>query len=114
MQPMRQKPRMPLSPIQKKRLVIAGICLLFSSLLWLVFAPRMGLYAVWSQHAELTRLQEENTQIEKKNASLQKEIDQIQNDPHYLEKLARERGLLKENEMVFDFSPPKKGKEKKK
>jgi cell division protein FtsB len=109
---MRQKPRMSLSPIQKKRLVIAGICLLFSSLLWLIFAPRMGLYTVWSQHSKLSRLQAENVQIKQKNASLQKEIDRIQNDPHYLEKLARERGLLKENETVFDFSPKKKGKER--
>jgi len=109
---MRQKPRVPLSPIQKKRLVVAGVCLFLVSLLWLILAPHMGIYSVWRQHSKLARLQSENAEIEKKNQSLQKEIDQIQNDPHYLEKVARDRGLLKENEIIFDFSPSKKTKKK--
>jgi cell division protein FtsB len=112
METMRQKPRMPLSPIQKRRLVLAGVCLILISLLWLIFAPDMGVYSVWRQHARLARLQAENVQIEKKNKSLEKDIDQIQNDPHYLEKVARDRGLLKQNEIIFDFSPGKKEKKK--
>ncbi len=112
MEPTRKKPRLPLSPIQKRRLIISVVCLIFCSLLWLLFAPRMGLYAVLHQRAELSRLQAENAEIRKNNKSLQKEIDRIQNDPKHLEKVARGRGLLKENEMVFDFSPPKKEKKK--
>ncbi len=113
MEPIRKKPRSPLSPIQKKRLVAAGICLLLISLLWLFFAPNMGIYSVLHKRSTLIRLKEQNAQIEKKNESLKKDIDQIKNDPHYLEKVARDKyGLLKENEMIFDFSPNKKEKKK--
>lgn len=112
MEQTRQKPRLPLSPIQKRRLIVTVVCLIFCSLLWLIFAPRMGLYTVLHKRAQLSHLKAENAEIEKKNKSLQKDIDRIQNDPQHLEKVARDRGMLKDNEMVFDFSPPKKEKKK--
>ena len=112
MEQTRHKPRLHLSPIQKRRLTVAVVCLIFCSLLWLLFAPRMGVYSVLHKRAQLAQLRAENAKIEKKNKSLQKEIDRIQNDPQHLEKVARERGMLKENEMVFDFSPPQKEKKK--
>ncbi len=113
MQPLRKRPHTPLSPMQKRRLAVVGACLVVISLLWLIFAPHMGIYSVLHKRAMLSRLQQENAEIEKKNSSLQKEIERIQNDPHYLEKVARDKyGLLKENEMIFDFSPGKKEKKK--
>ena len=55
----------------------------------------------------------ENKEIEEKNGALQKDIERIQNDPDYLEKVARDKyGLLRENEMVFEFPPGKKEKKR--
>ena len=83
------------------------------ALLWIIFAPGMGFYSLLHQRSTITRLRAENKEIEEKNVSLRKEIEQIQNDPEYLEKVARDKyGLLKENEMVFEFTPGKKEKKK--
>ena len=47
--------------------------------------------------------------LEQQNRDLQAEIEQLKNDAEYLEQVAREKhGLLKKNEMVFDFSKEKK------
>jgi cell division protein FtsB len=94
-------------------LVGIGVCLMAIALLWIIFAPGMGVYSLLHQRSTITRLRAENKEIEEKNGSLRKEIEQIQNDPEYLEKVARDKyGLLKENEMVFEFTPGKKEKKK--
>ena len=96
-----------------RRLVGIGACLVAIALLWVIFAPRMGVYSLLHQRATISRLQNENREIEEKNASLRKEIELIQNDPEYFQKVARDKyGLLKENEMVFEFTPSKKEKKK--
>jgi cell division protein FtsB len=110
---MQKKPRTSLSPLQKKRLVIIGICLVFIAFLWIIFAPHMGIFSLIQQRSKLTRLEAENIEIKEKNNFLQKEIEQIKNDPKYFEKVARDKhGLLKDNEMVFDFSSSSKEKKK--
>jgi|GEM_PF-445973 len=101
--------RMP-SGLQEKRVVI-GACLAGIALLWVIFAPRMGVYSLLRQRSTVNRLRLENVELEQKNAFLQKEIERIQNDPDYFEKMARDKyGLLRENEMVFEFPPSKKDK----
>ena len=96
-----------------RRLVGIGVCLVVIALLWVVFAPRMGVYSLLLQGSTITRLRMENKEIEEKNGALQKDIERIQNDPDYLEKVARDKyGLLRENEMVFEFPPGKKEKKR--
>ena len=110
---MRRRPRTSLSPGQMRRLVGIGVFLAVIALLWIIFAPEMGVYSLLRQRSTITRLRAENKEIEDKNGSLQKEIERIQNDPEYQEKVARDKyGLLKENEMVFEFTPSKKEKKK--
>ncbi|MDR3629570.1 MAG: septum formation initiator family protein [Desulfocapsaceae bacterium] len=98
-----------------KNVVVVGACLIAGALLWVIFAPRMGIYSLLHQRSTLAHLQVEYVEIQEKNAFLQKEIERIQNDPDYFEKVARDQyGLLKENEMVFEFPPSKKEKKDKK
>jgi cell division protein FtsB len=110
---MQKRPQTSLSPLQKKRLIGIGICLVIIAFLWVVFAPHMGIFSLLQQRSKLSRLQVENIEIKEKNNFLQKEIEQIKNDPKYFEKVARDtHGLLKDNEMVFDFSSSNKEKKK--
>ena len=110
---MKRRPRTSLSPVQLRRLAGIGVCLVVIALLWVIFAPGMGVYSLLHQRSTLARLKVENIEIVEKNGFLQKEIERIQNDPDYFEKVARDKyGLLKENEMVFEFTPSKKEKKK--
>jgi cell division protein FtsB len=106
---MKKRPQTSVTPLEKKRLVVIGIGLTIMALLWVIFAPRMGVYALFRERSRLSQLQVENIEIKEKNAFLQKEIERIQTDPEYFEKIARDKyGLLKDNEMVFDFAPSKR------
>jgi cell division protein FtsB len=61
----------------------------------------------------LKKVQQETAQIEQHINELQNEIDRLNNDPSYLEDIARkEYGLLKKNEKVYDFSKPISKKDK--
>lgn len=90
--------------------IIALIVLL--SLVWLFFAPGLGIVSYMKKKAELKRVENEAIHLKKANVKLQEEIDKLLTDPVYLEKLAREKyDLLKPNEKVYDFSKkPKKSK----
>ncbi len=101
-----------MSPLQQARLLKICAILLVCFLLWVVFAPGSGLLAIWRKRSELRSLTEQNTQLEATNSHLQQEIDKLQNDPGYLEEVARrEHNLLKKNERVFEFAPRKSAKE---
>ncbi len=53
---------------------------------------------------ELRRLEECNQQLKSENLALKKEIEQLKNNPHYLEDLARdELGLARENELIYEL-----------
>jgi len=94
-----------ISPRQQGCLFKLIFALALAAVLWILFSPGTGLLSLMRHRAELGRLQEKTAELEKENNDLQKEIDRLQNDPGYLEKVARkEYGLLKKNERVFDFS----------
>ena len=97
---MRQK----FSSLDKKQLPYIGLFLAFLLLLWIVFAPNRGIYALHKAKQEIFRLQSENEKLAAKNKELQEEIDRLQDDPTYLEEKARkDYGMLKENEMLYIF-----------
>ena len=105
----RRKPKASLSPIQENRYLKLVLILVLFALLWLLFAPNTGFLALLRQRAELKTLQQETQDLTLENESLKKEIERIENDDEYLEEISRrDYGLVKENEMVFDFSPKKK------
>lgn len=93
-----------LSPLQQRRFVKILVLLAIAAVGWIFFAPDMGIYSLYSQKNRVEKLQEKKSKLEAENAALRREIERIENDVEYLERLAREKhGLLKENEMVFDF-----------
>ncbi len=102
---MKSRPKKSLSPLQRSRLLKICLILACAALLWIVFAPDMGLLSMKREHDRLQALQQKKAQLEQENAALRQEIERIQNDIDYFEQLAREKhGLLKKNEMIFDFS----------
>lgn len=109
----RQRPSQKASAQEKIRARKIIIFIVFLSLLWLFFAPGLGIVSYMKKKTELKRAQSQAIQLQKANVKLQKEIDKLLNDPVYLEKIAREKyNLLKPNEKVYDFSKNSK-KEKK-
>jgi len=61
----------------------------------------MNYYAI---QKKLQYVEAENKRLSTENQQLRIQIEKLQEDPEYLEKIARKDfGLLKKNEMVFDF-----------
>lgn len=110
---MKRKIKKSLSPLEQRRLVRITLLLLICAVLWLLFAPKMGIVSLYKQKSRLQTLETQRITLEKENAVLRLEIDRIQNDIEYFEYLARKKhGLVRENEIIFDFSKnnPKKKK----
>lgn len=109
---MKQKRKTPLSPLQQKRLLRISLCIVVAVLLWIVFAPGRGMFFLHQQKKHLAVLMAEQKELIIKNKELEKDVDRLQSDEGYLERVAREEhGMLKENEMVFDFGKGKKKKQ---
>lgn len=109
----RPRPSQNSSAQEKIRVKKIVALIMFLALLWLLFAPGLGMVSYMKKRAELKRVQNEAVHLQKANVKLQEEIDKLLTDPVYLEKLAREKyDLLKPNEKVYDFS--KKSKKEKK
>ncbi len=107
------QPKRKLSPIQESRKLKIVIFLVLLAVLWVIFSPGSGLLAIWRKNSELKNIQQQNVLLEEENTRLQKGIDKLQNDPAYLEEVARrEYNLLKKNERVFEFAPKKSAKDK--
>lgn len=108
---MKQKRRTSLSPLQRKRLLRISFCVLGAALLWILFAPGRGFFFLQQQNKQLAALTAEHEALIVKNRELEEDVARLQRDEAYLEQVAREKhGMLKENEMVFDFAKEKKKK----
>ncbi len=78
-------------------------------ILWILFAPGRGLYHLHQRSKYLAELEEESQKLVQQNSDINRDIERLQSDDEYLEQVAREEhGMLKDNEMVFDFSKKKK------
>lgn len=101
----RIRPKVRRSPPATGRLLRLSGVLLVVALLWLFFAPGVGVLAWWGKRAELRQLERESAMLAEENARLEESINRLQNDPLYLEEVARkEHLLLRRDEQVFDFS----------
>ncbi len=110
----KQKPKTSLSPLQRKRLLRISLAIVGLSLLWLVFAPGSGVYHLHLQKKHLADLKADQERLAQQNREMERDIERLQNDKEYLEQVAREKyGMLRDNEMVFDFAK-KKRKQKQK
>ena len=107
----KKKLRTPLSALQRKQLIRISLAIVILSLLWLVFAPGSGLLHLRQQKKYLAALVAEQEILVQQNRDMKQDIERLQNDKKYLEQVAREKyGMLKDNEMVFDFAKEKKKK----
>ncbi len=108
---MKKKIKSTLSPLQRSRLVKIMVILIIVAVSWLLFAPEMGLISMHRERSRLEALQQQKNSLEQENAALRQEIERIENDIEYFEKIAREKhGLLKKNEILFDFGEDSKKK----
>ncbi len=107
----KQKPKTSLSPLQHKRFVRIVCAMIVLALLWLLFAPGSGLFHLLQKKKYLATLTAEQNALVQQNKEIERDIRRLQDDEAYLEQVAREdHGMLKDNEMVFDFSRKKKEK----
>jgi cell division protein FtsB len=108
---MKKSYKIPLSPLQQKKLYRISFLLVGIFFLVLFFAPGKGLFFLRKQKMQVAALNAEKQQLEKKNNALREEIKRVTTDVRYLEEVAREQhGLLKKDEMVFDFTPKERKK----
>lgn len=97
--------------MQQKKLYRISFLLVGLFLLVLFFTPGKGLFFLRKQKMQVVALNAEKQELEKKNKALREEIKRVTTDVRYLEEVAREQhGLLKKDEMVFDFSPKERKK----
>ncbi len=105
---MKHRSKQKLSPVQEKKTLRMVVVLIVVALLWVLFSPRAGVFALLKSRSELKNLQQQTIALEEENVRLQKEIDRLQNDSEYLEEIARKNyGLVRKNELIYDFSPKK-------
>ncbi len=106
-----KKPRRPLSIVQQKQLFRISCVIVLLLFLWIAFAPGSGMFHLRKQKKHLASLEAEQEVLIQQNKEMKEDIERLQNDKEYLEKVAREKhGMLKDNEMVFDFAKEKKKK----
>ena len=99
------RPSQQSSAHEKNRIKKQVVIIVLLALLWLFFAPGLGIVSYMNKKSEFNRLQQQSSELQKANVELQDEIDKLLTDPVYLEKIAREKYLLlKPNEKVYDFS----------
>lgn len=64
----------------------------------------MGLISYHRMKKDYQRLEQELDHLNKENERLRKEVEALKTDPHYIERLARERlGLSKEGEIIYEY-----------
>lgn len=101
---MSRQPKKTLSTLEKKRLMRIIILIGGISVLFLVFVPGRSLISHHNMRQQVAELSMENENFVRSNQQLREEIERLQDDDEYLEKIAREKhGLLKKNETVYEF-----------
>ncbi len=77
--------------------------------LWITFAPGSGLVHYNRLKNDLAQLSAKNNELKQQSEELHRQLERLKNDEAYLEELARQKhGLLKKNEMVYEFPAKKK------
>lgn len=104
---MKKKRTTSLSSSQQKRLIFIVSWLAAAALVYLVFFANTSLLSIMKKKSQLGVLEREKKELKVNNDELKNEIERAKNDMEYLEKVARERNMLKKNEIIIDFSEGK-------
>ncbi|MDA8165174.1 MAG: septum formation initiator family protein [Desulfobacteraceae bacterium] len=87
---------------QRLRVIAIGMALLLA--LWAVFSP-FGVVRYLQVRKRLATEAADLARLENENRALAKEIGRLEHDPAFIEDVGRKRyGLIKKNELIFDFS----------
>lgn len=89
---------------ERKRFLTVLVIVLFAVGVWLLAGPK-GVFRYYGLQQEIDAVKTESTNLKKQNDSLAEEIRRLEKDPAHIEDVARkEYGLVRKNEMIFDFS----------
>lgn len=82
----------------KNKFFLAGV----GFVVWLLFFDKNDILTQYDRYQELKSLKQSTDYYKKQIADSRQEIKNLQNNPHYLEKTAREKYYLKrDNEDVY-------------
>lgn len=84
-------------------IIVTGAAMLYL-LLVIVFGDN-GLVELSRMRMTQKRLTQENEQLTQDNLAMYRTVDRLQNDPAYIESVARrELGMVRSDELIFKFS----------
>jgi len=87
---------------RKKRMLIFITVLFLVSLFFFIIFSEHGLVDLYSLKKEQDALVKKNEQLAAENLSLSVEIDRLENDPKFIENVARqELGMIAEDELIL-------------
>lgn len=97
-----------LSEANRKKVLIYSMIIVAVIGIWSVFGP-YGALKYYRVARELNEVLTQNENLREANNNLQQEIHQLKKDPIHLEKVARQQfGLIKKNEVIYEFPEKKK------
>lgn len=98
-----------LSRLERKRLRRIILLVVIVAILFLLFVPGRSVMSYRKMQHQVSSLSRDNERLAQRNRELSVEIERLQTDEAYLEELARKKfGLLKENEIVYEFKSGQK------
>lgn len=91
---------------RRKVLLAAGLSLLFYLALSFFFGEK-GFFRYMKLHRQQAELTAEIRQLKESNRTLIKKVDALKTDPDSIEQLAREQGLAKDGEIIYQYEDGK-------
>ncbi len=92
---------------KRQRVILSVTAFLLAALLCFTIFSEHGLMDLNLLKQERDSLQENNERLARENLSLSVEIDRLENDPDYIEDVARrELGMIRKDELILK---PKRG-----
>jgi cell division protein FtsB len=99
--------------MQKRMYIIPGLAVAFI-LYFTIFGER-GLLRIYHLNKEKQQVQQRLEAIKGENLKLVREVEALKNDRRYLESIARrDFGMVRKNEVIYQFPPQQKQDEGKK
>ncbi len=87
---------------QRQRIILSITAFLLAALFCFTIFSEHGLVDLNLLRQEQNSLQESNEQLSRENLSLSVEIDRLENDPGYIEDVARrELGMIRKDELIL-------------
>ncbi|MFA6499976.1 MAG: septum formation initiator family protein [Desulfurivibrionaceae bacterium] len=97
-----------LSETDRKKVLLYSVLIVTVVGVWSVFGP-YGALKYYGVAKELNEVLTQNEELREANTGLQQEINKLKKDPVYLEEVARRQfGLIKKNEVIYEFPEKKK------